>query len=120
MCDLDIPERRKNRLGAARELTLPFGEHLLHGRTLQILLRAAEVARNDGELAPPRVAFDVPLGDISQRPDDDVPTVFGRQLRCHRLQTSTEEEIEEERFDDVVAVMAQRDLRDAVLRGEAV
>src|SRR4051812_18424634 len=31
MRDLHIPERRKNGLGPARELTLPVGQHLLHG-----------------------------------------------------------------------------------------
>jgi hypothetical protein len=67
-----------------------------------------------------RVAFDLRLGHVGQRPDHDVPGIFGPELGSHRLESPTKEEIQEERLDDVVAVMAQCDLGDAVFRGPPV
>ena len=67
-----------------------------------------------------RVALDVALGDVGERPDHDVAAVVGAQLRRHRLEPAAEEQVEEQRLDDVVAMMAERDLGDAVLGGEAV
>jgi hypothetical protein len=40
----DVAHRRKDGLGAARELQLPLGKHPLHGSTLQVVLRPAELA----------------------------------------------------------------------------
>ena len=61
------------------------------------------------------VAREIALADVDERPDDDVPAVVGDELRRHRLQLAAEEEVEEERREDVVAVMAERDLRGADL-----
>ncbi len=71
-----------------------------------------------GKLAAARVARDVALGDVGQRPDDDVAAVVGQQLRRHGLQPAAEEQVQEQGLDDVVAVMAEGDLGDAVLGRE--
>jgi len=66
------------------------------------------------------VARDGRLADIGQRPDHDVPAVLAQELGRHGLQSPAEEQVQEQRLDDVVAMMAERDLRHAVLGREAV
>src|ERR1700726_2620733 len=87
---LDVAQGRKDGLRASRNLTLPVGQHLLDGDPLHVVLRPTQLAGNDGELAAARVALDVALGNIGQRPNDDVTAVFGQKLRRHRLQPATE------------------------------
>ena len=85
-----------------------------------MLLRSAQVARNDRKLAGARVAFDVALRDIGERTDHDVMAILGAQLRRHGLELAAEEHVEEQRLDEIVAVMAERDLGDALLACIAV
>src|SRR5690606_5618886 len=99
---------------------LPGMQHALDLVALQVLLRAAEVARNDRELAEMRPAGDVLLAAIRQRTDDDVAAVVGLELRRHRLQLAAVEEIQEERLENVIGMMTERDLGDAVLGREGV
>src|SRR5262249_15177290 len=49
-------------IGTARVLLFPLCEHRLDFAALHVVLRAAELARNDRELAAARVARDVALG----------------------------------------------------------
>ncbi|MNS35225.1 hypothetical protein D3C72_673750 [compost metagenome] len=88
-------------------LALPLHQHVLDHLTLQVFLRAAEVARNDRELSHVRVGLDVFLAAVGQRADHHVATVIGAQLRRHGLEGAVEEHVEEERLDDVVAVVPQ-------------
>ncbi len=120
MRGLHVAQRREDRLRAARMLALPVGEHLLHGRALQVLLRAAQVAGDDRKRPPARITLDVALGDVGEWPDHDVSPVLGLELRRHGLELAAEEHVEEQRLDDVVAVMAERDPGDAVLGGVAI
>src|SRR5262249_26243751 len=87
---------------------------------LQVLLRAAEIARDDRKRPEVRVTRKVALAYIDERPDDDVASVVGDELRRHRLELSAEEQIQEERRENVVAVMSERDLGRADLRGDAI
>ncbi len=103
-----------------RLLALPLAQHLLHRCALQVFLRAAQIARDQREAARGRVARDVALGDIAERADDDVPAIVAHELRRHRLEATAVEHVEEQRLDDVVAVMPERDPGDAVLRGVVV
>ena len=66
------------------------------------------------------VAREIALAHVDERADDDVPAVVGDELRRHRLQLAAEEEVEEERREDVVAMMAERDLGRADLAGHAI
>ena len=61
------------------------------------------------------VAGEVALAHVGERPDDDVPAVVGHELGRHRLQLAAEEQVEEERRQDVVAVVPERDLGRAEL-----
>jgi len=49
-----------------------------------------------------------------------VPPIVAPELGQHRLEPAAEEQVQEERLDDVVAVMAEHDLAHAVLAREAV
>mgnify|MGYP003694659363 CR=1 FL=1 len=104
---LYVAQRREDRLRASRMLALPARQQLLTARRLRCLLRATQVAGNDRELARARVALDVALGDVGQRPDHDVPAVVGRSFGGMRLELAAEEHVQEQRLDDVVAVMAR-------------
>src|SRR6185295_15317735 len=117
---LDVAQRREDRFCAAREIPLPGGKHLLHLAALRVLLRAAQLAGNDREAAGARITFDLRLGDIGQRADDDVTAVFGLELRRHGLEPPAEEQVQEQRLDDVVAMVPERDLRDAVFGRVAI
>ena len=57
---------------------------------------------------------DVALADVGQRPDHDMPCVIGPEFRRHGLETPAKEKIQEQRLDDVIPMMPERDLGDAV------
>ena len=105
---------------AARELLVPLAQHLPDLHALQVLLAAAQRARNDRELAVRGPALDVGLGDIGQRADHGVAAVVADQLRRHALQAALEEQVQEDGAEEVVAVVAQRDLVGAQLAGDPV
>src|SRR5690349_11634748 len=49
-----------------------------------------------------------------------MPTVFRAQLRRHRFQLSGKQKIQEQRFENIVTVMAQRDFCGPQFSGDAV
>ena len=116
----DLGERAEDGVDASRVFLLPLAQHRGDLPALQMLLRAAQIARNDREGVLLREPREVPLAHVRQRPDDDVPAVVGDELGRHGLQLAAEEEIEEERREEVVAVVAQRDLGRADLRRDAI
>src|SRR4051812_35784575 len=107
---LYIAHRREDRLRASRETLFPLREHSLHFLALRIVLRPAELARDDRKIACPRVTFDLRFGHVRKGPDHDVFAVVRQQFGRHGLEPPTEEEIEEQSLHDVVPVMAERDL----------
>src|SRR5258705_6829777 len=60
------------------------------------------------------------LLDVHERPDDDVLAVVGPEPRRHRLERAREEQVQQQRLDEVVEMMAERDLGRADLRGDSV
>ncbi len=64
--------------------------------------------------------FEIALAAIGQRPDDDVATVVGHQLGRHGFELAGEEHVEEQRLQDVVAMMAERDLGRPQFAGDAI
>ena len=101
-------------------LRLPLGEHLLDHLALQVGLGAAQVAGDDREGHAPGELGDVRLAAVGERPDHHVAAVVGEQLGRHRLEAAGEEEVEEQRLEDVLAMVPQGDLVGADLLGEAV
>src|ERR671922_660304 len=116
----DVAQRREDRLRATRILALPLRQHALDLLSLRVVLRAAQLAGNDREIAGARITLDLRLGDVGQGPDHDVTTVLGPELRRHGLEPAAEEQVEEQGLDDVVPVMAEGDLGDAILARPAV
>ena len=67
-----------------------------------------------------RVRARLVLADVDQRPDHDVRAVVGHQLGRHRLERAGEEQVQQQRLDEVVGVMAERDLGRADFLRDAV
>jgi hypothetical protein len=95
-------------------------EEQAHLFALEVLLRAAKIAREDREALRRRVGRDVALGAVDEWPDHDVLSVVGEELGRHRLELSRKREVEEQRDQRVVTVMAERDLVAAHLLRERV
>ncbi len=111
-----VADARKNGLDAAGKLDVPFLQHLFHRQPLHVRLRTAERARNDREFTRRGVARDRPFGNVGERPNHDVPFILAQKLRRHRLEPAAEKHVEEQRLHDIVAMMTQGDLGDAVFR----
>src|SRR5881396_3859548 len=98
------------KIDPTRVLLLPFAQHRGYLFALQVFLCAAEIAGNDRERHRLGVARQVALAHIGERAYHHVPAVVGDELRRHRLQLRAEKEIEKKRRENVVAMVAQRDL----------
>ena len=105
-----VLQRLHDHLGTAGVGLFPLAQHVAHLLALQVLLAAAQVAGNDGELhvlGPARGVFFLHIG---QRADHHEFAVVAYQLGRHALELGAEEHVQEESRHDVVAVVAQRDL----------
>src|SRR4030095_5356025 len=60
------------------------------------------------------------FANADERTDDHMFTVVRDQPRGHRFERTGEEQVEEQRLDEVVEMMAERYFRSAYLRGDAV
>src|SRR5450755_5008397 len=101
-------------------LFLPFAQHRADLLALKVLLRAAEIARDDGKRHRLGKAGEVALAHVRERAYDHVLAVVGDELRRHRLQLGGEKKIEKECRQYVVAVMTERDLGRAELARHAI
>ena len=113
-------QRRENRLLAPGIASLPVTQHVLDFLTLQVFLRAAQVAGDDREAPACGVRCEILFPAVGERADHHVVAVVAEQFRRHRLQLAAEEHVEEQRLDDVVAVVPERDPGGADLAREAV
>src|SRR5262249_24562719 len=117
----DVAERLQHGVLDARMLALE-----LHQETLGALALEAEIAArrttaaDDRQLALFRVRARFVFPYVHQRPDDDVRAVVGYEPGGHGLERAGEEEIQEERLDEVVGVMAERDLGRAGLLRDSI
>src|SRR5512134_24468 len=115
-----LGQRAGDRLDAPRLTALPIPEHLADLFALEVILRAAQCAGNDREALGFGVGRQIVFGDVRERPDHHLPAVVRAQLGGHRFQLPAVEQIEEESRQDVVTVMAERNLRRAELARYAV
>src|SRR5438034_268707 len=115
-----VGERAHDRLDAPGMALFPLGEHLAHHLPLQVFLRAAQLARDDRESLQLGVGDQIVLAHVRERADHHVPAVVRAQLRRHRLELAAVEQVEKKGGEDVVAVMAERDLGRAELAGNPV
>ncbi len=72
----DVGQRRGDAVGTARRLSLPLLKKCFHFLSLQILLRAAEVAGNDGKLSQLRISCKIGLFHQRQRTDDQMLSIL--------------------------------------------
>ncbi len=110
----------KNGFQAARELFVPTGQHLFHGFALQVFLGAAQIAGNDRKFFKGGKAIDVSFPAIRQWPDHDVLLIIAEQFGRHGFHFAGEEHVQEKRFDDVFAMVAQGNFADVVFSGKTV
>src|SRR5882672_7747468 len=106
--------------GRAHTGMLPFDvrQQLLDALPLEIFLRATEVAGDQRKLHLGREGGDLALRRVTERPDDQVAAVVAAQARRHRPHLSGEQHRHEQGLDQVVAMVAEGDLRAAEpLRG---
>ena len=89
----DVAHRPEEVVGAPGVLALPVAQHLADAHPLQVLLVAAQGAGNDRERAVRGPALEIVLGDVGERPDDDVAAVVADQLRRHPLEAPAEEHV---------------------------
>src|SRR5207302_1935544 len=89
------------------------------GRGWERLLRAAEVAGNEGKLHLRGERGDVALCGVAEQTDDYVADVVAAQPRRHVAQLASEEHLQQQRLDQIVPMMSERDLRAAQLAGSA-
>ena len=96
-------------------LLFPFAQHRADLLALKVLLRAAKVAGDDGKCHRLRIAGEVTLAHVGERANHYVLAVVGDQLGRHGLQLAAEKKIEKEGRQNIVAMMAERDLGGAKL-----
>ena len=85
-------------------------QELFHLFSFEILLRATEIAGNNGKRAQFRILTEIALSHRGQRTNHHMPSVFRSQFRRHGLEFAGIEQIQEQRFNKVVAMVTQCDL----------
>src|SRR5262245_20634433 len=89
----------------------------LHDQALCTLALQPEVsarraaAADDRELALLGIGARFVFSHVDERPNNDMRAVIGYELGGHRFESTGEEEIQEQRLDKVVGMVAQRDFR---------
>ncbi len=97
-------------------LALELDDQSLDALALQAQIAACRTAAaNDRQIVFARVGARFRLGDIHQRPNHDVLAVVRHQPRRHGLECAGEEQIQQQRLDEIVQMVAERDLRGADL-----
>ena len=101
-------------------LALDVVEHRLHGVALQPFLAAAEIARDDRESHAGGKFLEIRLGAIGERPQHHHVALVVEQLWRHGGKPAAMEQVHEEGFENVLAVMAEHQRRAALLARDAV
>ena len=113
-------EGLEHRLNPAGVLSPPIHQHAFDLLTLEILLRATEVAGDDWESTIGSPCLEVTLFDIGQRPNHRVEAVVREQPGGHGLEGAAKKKVEEEGLQDVVTMMTEGDLCCTELVGHAI
>ena len=117
---IDVCESAQHRILAARHAGFDIGKHRLHRIALQAVLRTAEIARDDREFHGLGKARQVVLGAVGERPQHKKIALVVEQLCRHSGKAAAVEEIHEEGFEDILAVMPENQRVAALLPGDAV
>ena len=115
----DVAQRLEHRLLDARMLDLEIHQQPLDPLALKAEIAAGRTAAaDDRQLRFLGVRPRLVLADIDQRTNHHMRAVVGHQLGRHRLERAGEEEVQQQRLDEVVGVVAERDLGRADLLGD--
>src|SRR3990172_8027709 len=113
----NIRERRKQARLDPRLLTLKLRKEPLDLPPLPVRVAARRAGTaGDRKTRQRRVADDIVLRHVHERPDHDISSVISPEQGGHRLDLAVIELIEQQRLDEVVAVMTKGDLRAAQFR----
>ena len=88
---LDATEDILNTSGV---LSLPAPQHFFDGLALQVVLRTAQIAGDDGEFSNRGIALDIALGTISEWSDHDMLLIVTQQLWRHCFEGAAIKHIE--------------------------
>src|SRR5438034_5649059 len=116
----DIAEGAEHRIAQAWDFMLQLFYETRYPLPLQVLLRAAQVARDDGIPLKIRECRDVRFPAVCQRTNHRVTVVVAAQNRRHRLQGPRKEEVQQKSLENIVRVMSQGDLGALCLNGRFV
>ena len=112
----DVLHRAEHGFDTTRITLIPVAQHVANYLTLQVRLRAAQVTWNDRERFRLRKTLNVFFAAVGERADHNVLAVIAHQLRRHAFHLAAVEHVQEQRLQDIVAVMAQRNFGRAQLR----
>jgi len=90
-------------------------QETFHSVTLEVVLRTAERAWDEWEVARDGKLTDPVLGAVCEGSDDDVSAVIADKLGGHCLELPRVEDIKEERLNKVVSVVTEGDFCGAEL-----
>src|SRR5881396_430450 len=116
----DIAEGSQHGIAQGWDFMLQLFYQALNPLSLQVLLRAAQVARDDGIPLKIRECRDVRFPAVCQRTNHRVTAVVAAQNRRHRLQGPRKEEVQQKSLENIVRVMSQGDLGALFLNGRFV
>ena len=92
-------------------LALELDEEPLRTLPLEAQIAACRAtAADDRQPGFFRVRARFVFANVDERSNHDVCSIVGHELRGHRFQCAGEKQIEEQRLDEIVGVMAERDL----------
>ncbi len=115
-----VHQRTKHHLPAAGAVGLPPIKNSLDLLALEPVLRAAQIAGNDGILHRSREFFAIRFGDMRERAVKKQIAFLVHQFRGHRSEPSTVKEVHEKCLEYVVAMMPQNDSGATFFAGDAV
>src|SRR5262249_17373398 len=102
-------------------LDFELRDQALHPLALETQISARRAAAaDDRQPGLLRVRACLGLEHVNERANDDVLAVVGDEPRWHRLDRSLEEDVQEQRLDEVVGMMAECDLGGPDFRRESV
>jgi hypothetical protein len=116
-----VAQRANHRRLHVRVLALELEDQSFDALSLETQIAASRTtAANDREIVLARVGTGFCLGCVNEWPDHDVRTVIRHEARRHGLERAGEEQVEENGFDEIVQMVAKRNLGGADILRKAV
>src|SRR5512143_1543718 len=105
---IDIGQRRQETCLDPGLLPLQVREEVLDPGPFQVLVPADRTgAAGYGKTRQGGESDDVVLGNVNERPDNDVPSVIGPEQRRHGLDPAVVKLVQKEGFNKIIPVMAE-------------